>query len=332
MRFLITGGAGYVGSHCAKALHAAGHGCVVFDNLTSGHADFVKWGPLVEGDIRSKSDLHKAFRDFRFDAVLHFAGLSSVAESMDFPERYQRNNIEGTRLLLDAMLDAGVRALVFSSSCAIYGAPTAIPITEGTETNPINPYGASKARCEEMMRELATDAGLEFVALRYFNAAGADPDGKIGEDHERESRLIPIALDAVSGRRPYINLFGTEYDTPDGTAIRDYIHVTDLAAAHVAALQYLLKGGASVSLNLGTNIGHSVRRVLETVEQVTGLKLPVRICAARPGDPPVLVADASAAARVLGWTPVRSELSRMIADAWAWHRRRFRSGVTLPTE
>ena len=322
-QILITGGAGYVGSHCAKALHAARHECVVFDNLSSGHAEFAKWGTFVHGDIRSRSDLVSLFSRYQFDGVLHFAGLSSVAEFMEFPELYQQNNVDGTRLLVACMMRANVRKLVFSSSCAIYGIPDSVPIAESAQARPISPYGVSKLRCEDMIREHAAEHGLKFISLRYFNAAGADTGGEIGEDHERESRLIPLALDAASGRKPCISLFGTDYDTPDRTAIRDYIHVCDLASAHVAALHRLLEGGCSVAMNLGTASGHSVRNVLDAVERVTGLKVPVLTAAARPGDPAVLIADAGVAREVLGWRPVRSSLHIMIADAWAWHRHRF---------
>lgn len=321
-RVLITGGAGYVGSHCAQALHAAGHECVVFDNLSSGHRDFVRWGAIAEGDIRNAAAVEAALGR-TFDAVLHFAGLSSVAESMAVPELYIDNNVRGTRVLLEVMQRAKVKRFVFSSSCAIYGIPASVPIGEDADPQPISVYGETKLECERMIGEFASRGSLAFVNLRYFNAAGADPSGNIGEDHERETRLIPLALDAASGRKPYLSLFGTEYDTPDRTAIRDYVHVCDLAAAHVAALDHLIGGGKSISLNLGTERGYSVREVLDEIEIVTGLPVPVQIREARPGDPPVLVADSRKAQTVLNWQPCHSSLRRIIADAWLWHGNRF---------
>ena len=318
-RILITGGAGYVGSHCAKALAAAGHEGVVFDNLLFGHREFVRWGPLIEGDIRNASALDAVFSAYRFDAVMHFAALAYVGESVVAPSRYYDVNVGGTRTLLDAMLRAAVRPIVFSSSCAVYGAPDAIPIGEGTVPNPINPYGFSKLVCEHMMDDFGRAHGLKSARLRYFNAAGADPTAEIGEDHNPETHLIPLVLDAASGRRPDITIFGTDYPTPDGTAVRDYVHVCDLARAHVLALEYLLHDGDTIAINLGTGFGASVRQVIDTTRRITGREIAVRDASRRAGDPPVLVADPKKAADVLGWAPQRSDLAAIVADAWRWH-------------
>ena len=254
-RILITGGAGYVGSHCAKALAAAGHEGVVFDSLLFGHREHVRWGELIEGDIRDAAALDAVFAAHRIDAVMHFAALAYVGESVTAPGRYYDVNVHGTRVLLDAMMRAGVGAIVFSSSCAIYGEPTRIPISERTPLNPINPYGFSKLVCERMMDDFGRAHGLRSARLRYFNASGADLAAEIGEDHDPETHLIPLVLDAALGRRPAVTVFGTDYPSPDGTAIRDYVHVSDLAAAHSAALDYLRQGGSSAFLNLGSGRG-----------------------------------------------------------------------------
>jgi UDP-arabinose 4-epimerase len=322
-RILITGGAGFVGSHCTKLLHEAGFECVVFDNLSSGRLDFVRWGTLVEGDIRDAKALDKAFTEHKIDAVLHFAALSSVSESVSFPGKYYDVNVGGTCSLLEAMVRHDVKALVFSSSCAIYGEPAAMPIVETTAMAPVNPYGTSKLVCETMMDDFGRAHGLRSVRLRYFNAAGADPEDALGEDHERESRLIPLALDALRGRRPPLTLYGTDFDTPDGTAIRDYVHVADLADGHLRALRHLLDGGDTVSVNLGTGAGASVRQVLDVIRDVTGSEVPMNLAARRFGDPVTLVADAAKARAQFGWAPHRSDLKTIIADAWRWHSRRF---------
>ena len=289
---LITGGAGYVGSHCSKALAAAGHEGVVFDNLLFGHREFVRWGPLIEGDIRDASALDAVFSAYRFDAVVHFAALAYVGESVTAPGRYYDVNVNGTRTLLDAVVRAGVRSIIFSSSCAIYGEPERMPITEQTVPNPINPYGFSKLVCEHMMDDFDLAHGLKSARLRYFNAAGADRTAEIGEDHDPETHLIPLVLDAASGKRPNVTVYGTDYPTPDGTAVRDYIHVDDLARAHVLALQHLLKKGDTVAVNLGTGHGASVRQVIDTARRITGREIVVCDASRRAGDPPVLVADA----------------------------------------
>jgi UDP-glucose-4-epimerase GalE len=322
-RILITGGAGYVGSHCSKALTAARHEGVVFDNLLFGHREFARWGPLIEGDIRDASALDAVFSAYRFDAVMHFAALAYVGESVTAPGRYYDVNVNGTRTLLDAMVRAGVRSIIFSSSCAIYGEPERMPITEHTTPNPINPYGFSKLVCEHMMDDFDLAHGLKSTRLRYFNAAGADRTAEIGEDHDPETHLIPLVLDAASGRRPTVTVYGTDYPTPDGTAIRDYIHVDDLARAHVLALQHLLNNGDTIAVNLGTGHGASVRQVIDTARRITGREIVVRDASRRTGDPPVLVADAKKASEILGWVPQYSDLAAIITDAWRWHNKRF---------
>ena len=268
-RILITGGAGYVGSHCAKALAAAGHEGIVFDNLTFGHREFVRWGSLVEGDIRDAAALEAVFSAHRFDAVMHFAALAYVGESVTVPGRYYDVNVNGTRVLLDAMARAKVPIIVFSSSCAIYGEPSQVPIVETTLHDPINPYGFTKLVCERMMDDFGRAYGLKSARLRYFNAAGAEPTAEIGEDHQPETHLIPLVLDAALGRKSEIKIFGTDYKTPDGTAIRDYVHVADLARAHLLALQYLLDGGDTIAVNLASGRGSSVREVIDTARAVT---------------------------------------------------------------
>jgi len=322
-RILITGGAGYVGSHCAKALAAADHEGVVFDNLLFGHRELVRWGALIEGDIRDAAALDAVFAAHQIDAVMHFAALAYVGESVTAPGRYYDVNVHGTRVLLDAMVRAGVPAIVFSSSCAIYGEPECVPISESTRLDPINPYGFTKFVCERMMDDFGRAHGLRSARLRYFNAAGADPAAEIGEDHNPETHLIPLVLDAASGRRPAVPVFGTDYPTPDGTAIRDYIHVSDLARAHVLALRHLLGNGDTIAVNLGNGQGVSVRQVIDMVRSVTSREVPARAAPRRPGDPSALVADATKARATLGWAPARSDLATIIADAWRWHGKRF---------
>jgi len=320
---LVTGGAGYVGSHAAKALAGAGYTPVVFDSFVYGHRDAVRWGPLVEGDLSDGALLSETLRRHDIAAVMHFAAFAYVGESMQKPEIYFRNNVVNSLVLLEAMRTTGVKRLVFSSTCATYGIPDRVPIAEDTPQRPVNPYGETKLMMERMLHWEGVAHGLCHVALRYFNAAGADPDGEIGEHHDPETHLIPLILDAALGRRPQIDIFGTDYPTADGSAVRDYIHVTDLAAAHVLALRYLEAGGAPVALNLATGQGHSVREVIAAAERVTGRRIPRRESARRPGDPAALVADPGRARAVLGWTPRHSDLDTLIATAWAWHRRRF---------
>ena len=322
-RILITGGAGYVGSHCAKALAVAGHEGLVFDSLLFGHREHVRWGELIEGDIRDSAALDAVFAAQRIDAVMHFAALAYVGESVTAPGRYYDVNVHGTRVLLDAMVRAGVGVIVFSSSCAIYGEPQRMPISESTRLNPINPYGFTKVICERMMDDFGRAHGLRSARLRYFNAAGAEPTAEIGEDHDPETHLIPLVLDAASGRRSAVTVYGTDYPTADGTAIRDYVHVCDLARAHVLALQHLLSHGDTIAVNLGNGHGASVRQVIDMVRRVTGREVPARDAPRRAGDPSILVADANKARNTLGWAPERSDLATIIADAWCWHGKRF---------
>ena len=300
MNILVTGGAGYIGSHTCKALAAAGFTPVTFDNLRSGHRRAVKWGPLEEGDLADGARLAAVIAKYAPRGVIHFAASSAVGESVADPGAYYRNNVAGSLTLLEAMRDHGVGALVFSSTAAVYGAPQQDLMPESHPLMPINPYGASKLMIERMIEDFAAAHGLRFARLRYFNAAGADPEGEIGEAHEPETHAIPLALLTALGRRPYFDVFGDDYPTPDGSAVRDYIHVADLAAAHVLALRRLLDGGASMTLNLGTGEGHSVLALVAAVERVTGKTLSVRRTARRAGDPSRLVADASAAMSELG--------------------------------
>jgi UDP-glucose-4-epimerase GalE len=318
---LVTGGAGYIGSHTAKALALSGFEPVVLDNLSAGHRWAVRWGPFVEGDLADAELIRAVLSEYRPAAIVHFAASAYVGESMVDPRKYFRNNVANTLNLLEAALDAGVRAVVFSSTCATYGLPDQLPIGESQPQRPINPYGESKLFVEQMLRRFGDAYGLRSVALRYFNAAGADPDGELGEDHEPETHLIPLTLRAATGRGPTLDILGSDYPTPDGTAVRDYIHVTDLAEAHLAALRYLLDGGRSTALNLGTGQGCSVRQVVEAVERAAQRPLPTREMPRRPGDPPALVADATQAAAVLGWKPRHSSLDEIVATAWRWHTR-----------
>ena len=319
---LVTGGAGYVGSHACKALAQAGYRPVVYDNLSRGHREAVRWGPLVEGDLRDSARLAAAFRTHRVAAVMHFAAFAYVGESVADPAAYYANNVGGTISLLAQMRNAGVDRLVFSSTCAIYGVPQTVPIREDARVAPVNPYGETKLAVERMLHAYSAAYGLRYAALRYFNAAGADPDGEIGENHEPETHLIPLVLRAALGRGGPIEIYGADYPTPDGTAVRDYIHVTDLADAHVRALADLAAGGDSVALNLGTGSGASVREVIAAVERVAGRPVPRRQAARRPGDPPQLVADAALAAARLRWRPRHSDLEMIIRTALAWESGR----------
>jgi UDP-arabinose 4-epimerase len=319
-RILVTGGAGYIGSHTAKALAAAGYEPVAFDSLLHGHEAAVRWGPLVRGDLRDRDLLAKTIADHRIAGVVHFAALTPVGESLRDPRSYFENNVAGSLSLLGAMRDRGVETIVFSSSCAIYGSPVRIPMDEDHPQAPITPYGDTKLAVERALLWYGTAYGLRWTALRYFNAAGADADGEIGEDHEPETHLIPLALAAAASGRP-LSVFGTDYDTPDGTAIRDYVHVEDLAAAHVRALGHLRNGGASDAFNLGSGTGTSVREILDGVARVSGREVPWVAAPRRAGDPPVLVADAAKAERVLGWRTVRSDIGTILATAHAWHAR-----------
>lgn len=318
-RVLVTGGAGYIGSHTAKVLAAAGHVPIVLDDFSYGHEWAVRWGPLERGDLADARWLADVFGRHRIDAVVHFAASAYVGESMTNPRKYFRNNTVNTLNLLDAMVDTGVTRIVFSSTCATYGLPVRVPIDEAHPQAPVNPYGQSKLFAERILHWYAQAYALEYVALRYFNASGADPGGEIGEDHDPETHLIPLVIDAARGARPPVRVFGTDYPTADGTAIRDYIHVTDLADAHVRALDYLLRDGVSTAINLGTGRGHSVREVIEMVEQVSGRAVPRVDSPRRAGDPPELVADASMAQTVLGWIPRYPDLRTIVEHAWTWH-------------
>jgi UDP-glucose-4-epimerase GalE len=320
---LVTGGAGYIGSHCCKALGPAGYSPVVYDNLSTGHRDFVKWGPLVEGDVRDGVTLLEALNQHRPVAVMHFAALALVGDSVSHPGKYWDVNVGGTLALLEAMRRANVDKLVFSSTCAVYGEPEIVPISEDIPKNPVNPYGASKLAAERMMDDFDQAHGLKSVRLRYFNAAGADPAQEIGEDRAIETHLIPLILDAALERRPSIAIFGQDYPTPDGTAIRDYIHVTDLAAAHVAAINYLIDGGATAALNVGTGRGASVAEVIATAKRAVAHDIRTTREPRRAGDPACLVADPRKTEQLLDWRPVRSGLDAIMADAWAWHLLRF---------
>jgi UDP-glucose-4-epimerase GalE len=318
---LVTGGAGYVGSHACKALAAAGHTPVAYDNLSRGHREFARWGPLETGDIGDGAKLDEVIARHRVEAVMHFAALAYVGESVEQPALYYRNNVGGTLELLEAMRRAGVGLLVFSSTCATYGVPVRMPITEDAEQRPINPYGMTKLVIERVLRDYGAAYGLRSVALRYFNAAGCDPDGEIGENHDPETHLIPRVLMAADGTIPHVEVFGTDYPTPDGTCLRDYVHVTDLAAGHLQALDYLKRGGATTAVNLGTGRGFSVREVIAAAERVTSRRIPLREAARRAGDPPVLVADATRARTLLGFAPRFNEIEPIVETAWRWHKR-----------
>jgi UDP-glucose-4-epimerase GalE len=316
---LVTGGAGYIGSHACKILARAGYRPVVFDNLSRGHREAVRWGPLVEGDLADRGRLTAALVEHRVSAVMHFAAYAYVGESVADPAMYYRNNLGGTLSLLDAMREAGVDKIVFSSTCATYGTPDSVPIRETTPQLPVNPYGETKLAIERALRWYGEAYGLRSVSLRYFNAAGADPDGEIGELHEPETHLVPLVLQTALGQRAQIDIYGTDYPTPDGTAIRDYIHVQDLAEAHLRALEHLAGGGESAALNLGTGCGHSVREVVRGAESVSGRPIACRDTARRPGDSPALVADPSLAAELLGWRARVSDLETILRTALAWH-------------
>ncbi|MDJ0652854.1 MAG: UDP-glucose 4-epimerase GalE [Xanthomonadales bacterium] len=320
---MVTGGAGYVGSHACKALKGAGYQPVVVDNLSRGHRWAVKWGPLHEVDISDPVALGRIMLENDIDAVMHFAAQAYVAESVRDPRRYYHNNVVGSLALLDAMRQNGIDKIVFSSSCATYGVPRLVPIPEAHPQFPINPYGRTKLLVEQALRDYGQAYGLRSVSLRYFNAAGADPMCEIGELHDPETHLIPLALEAAAGLRENITVHGRDYDTLDGTCVRDFIHVTDLARAHVMALQVLETGSGAHTYNLGTGRGHSVQQVIDAVADVTGRDLAVIDGSPRPGDPPTLVADATRAFNRLQWTPEYTELDAIIDSAWKWLKHRI---------
>ncbi len=317
---LVTGGAGYVGSHCCKALTQAGWRVVVFDNLSKGWRDLVRWGPLIEGDLLDRESLRRAFDEVRPEAVLHFAALSDIGESVRTPERFHRVNVTGSINLLQEMIRAGTRRFIFSSSCAVYGLPQFLPISEQHPQHPINPYGVSKQAVERVLGDLAGSDGLRYVALRYFNAAGADAEGETGERHRPETHVIPSAIQAaLKGNGSSVTINGDDFDTRDGTAMRDFVHVADLAEGHVKALSYLMDGGASVALNLGGGTGTTVHEIIEAIERVAGVRLTRNVAPRREGDPDALIACADRAAAVLDWKVSRSDLETIIRTAWRWH-------------
>lgn len=319
MRILVTGGAGYVGSHAVRHLLSAGHEVWVYDNLSRGHRAAVPADRLLPGELHDTDRLRQALAAHRIEAVMHFAALALVGESVAEPARYYHNNVLGSLSLLEAMRAEGVKRLVFSSTTAVYGAPEHLPIAEDTPRRPVNPYGFSKFVVEQALADYRAAYGLGYAALRYFNAAGAHPDGNLGEDHDPETHLIPLVLQVALGQRQRITIFGDDYPTPDGTCIRDYVHVVDLAAAHEAALRRL-EEGTQLELNLGTGRGHSVREVIETCRRVTGHPIAADVGPRRPGDPPQLVADPRRAQQTLGWTPQFDSLESIVATAWNWHR------------
>ena len=318
---LIVGGAGYIGSHLNKEINKKGIETVIFDNLSYGHRDFVKWGTFENGDLGNIEDIRAVFRKYPIEAVMHFAAFTYVGESVEDPQKYYTNNVKNTLNLLQVMLEEDVKYFVFSSTCATYGNPVEIPITENHPQNPINPYGKGKLMVETVLKDYSDAYGLKYASLRYFNAAGADPDGEVGELHDPETHLIPLILDAACRRREDIKIFGTDYNTPDGTCIRDYIHVTDLAEAHILALEYLQNGGESDFFNLGNGNGFSVKEVIETAEKVTGRSIKAVETSRRAGDPPILVGSSDKAKKLLNWNPKYDELSTIIETAWNWHQK-----------
>ena len=322
LNVLIVGGAGYIGSHMVKNLCGRGVNVTTFDNLSSGHRDAVLGGEFIQGDLADRAALEQVFAAHRFDAVMHFASFIEVGESVRLPAKYYRNNVSNTLNLLECMQAAGVEQFIFSSTAALFGIPQRVPIDESHPTDPINPYGRSKLMVEQILADLGRAHGLRSVCLRYFNAAGADPDGQLGERHNPETHLIPLVLQAASGRRPSMSVFGTDYDTPDGTCIRDYVHVADLCEAHWLALQSLAQGAGSQAYNLGNGDGFSVFEVIDTVRSVTGREFTVKHETRRPGDPSRLVADSSAARQKLGWVPKYPSLRTIVEHTWAFKQRR----------
>ena len=323
MTILVTGGAGYIGSHAVRKLKGAGYSTLVLDNLIYGHREFVNEEELIVGDLADTQLLARLFSKYDIKAVMHFAAFAYVGESVQEPSKYYRNNVAHTINLLDAMVKYDVRHIIFSSTCATYGEPRKIPITEEHEQNPINPYGRSKFMVEKILEDYERAYGLRSIILRYFNAAGADPEGRIGEDHDPETHLIPLVLDVAMGRLDNIKVFGTDYDTMDGTCNRDYIHVNDLADAHVQSLDYLKHEDRSEIFNLGNGNGFSVSQVIETAKRVTGRNIAVKEVGRRPGDPAVLVGSSGKIVRVLGWKPRFYKLEDIIQTAWTWHTSRF---------
>lgn len=316
---LIVGGAGYIGSHTNKLLHQKGYKTLIYDNLIYGHKESVKWGEFILGDLNDLEQLRLVFSKNNIEAVMHFAAFAYVGESVEDPQKYYINNVSNTLNILKVMQEFKCRYFIFSSTCATYGNPEYMPIDEKHPQNPINPYGQSKLMIEKILQDYSNAYNMNYVSLRYFNAAGADIDTEIGESHDPETHLIPLILDAAIGKRRDIKVFGTDYDTPDGSAIRDYIHVTDLADAHILALEYLKKGARSDVFNLGNGDGYSVLEVIDMVKQVTRKDFKVTLVDRRVGDPAKLIGDASKAKNILGWKPKYFELERIIETAWNWH-------------
>jgi UDP-glucose-4-epimerase GalE len=329
LNVLVTGGAGYIGSHACKSLALAGHTPVTYDNLVYGHPWAVKWGPLVEADLQDAEVLSKTLREYDIQAVMHFAAYAYVGESMQDPGKYFRNNVANTITLLDAMVAEGVKNIVFSSTCATYGEPAESPIRETLPQRPVNPYGESKLFIEKALKWYAQAHDMHYAALRYFNAAGADPDAEIGEEHDAETHLIPLVIQAALGQREEVQIFGTDYPTADGSCVRDYIHVTDLASAHVKAIDRLAGGGDSFAVNLGTGRGHSVKEVIAAVEKISGYTVNARKCERRPGDPPALVAAPGLANELLDWAPQYSDLETIVATALRWHEAASTTNTAL---
>lgn len=321
MSILVCGGAGYIGSHINKQLNKEGYDTVIFDNLVYGHREAVKWGIFVLGDLANMNDIEAVFEKYNIEAVYHFAAYAYVGESVTEPEKYYYNNVVNTLNLLKVMRKYECNKIIFSSTCATYGEPERVPITEDMPQNPINPYGMTKLTVERIFRDYQKAYGLQFAVLRYFNAAGADPDCEIGESHDPETHIIPLVLDAAGGQRDDIKVFGTDYDTPDGSCIRDYIHVTDLADAHLKALHYLENGNAGDFFNLGNSKGTSVIEVIDSVKRVTGRDFKVTLTGRRPGDPAKLVGSADKAKSVLGWEPKYADIDTIVEHAWRWHKK-----------
>jgi len=329
---LVTGGAGYIGSHTCKALRRAGFDPITYDNLGRGNPEAVKWGPLEVGELADKAHLRETLARYRPLAVIHFAAFAYLGESNTEPALYYQNNVGGTAALLDALRESKIDKVVFSSSCAVYGAPASVPIVEETQMAPLNPYGTTKMICERMLQDCALAFPLRYIALRYFNAAGADPDGEIGECHVPETHAIPLLLEAAAGESPAFTIYGEDYPTADGTCVRDYIHVADLADAHVKATRALLEGAENTAFNLGTGRGWSVRELIRTIREVTGRDVPIIVGGRRPGDPPTLVANAARVRHQLDWRPRYPDIATQVRHAWAWRQGDCRTWSRMRTQ